>query len=287
MSDETLALRHVFAHPGRFALQVVRAFRVHQGLLLAGAVAYYTLLSIVPLFSILLLALSNVVDETELLAMTRSLLDLAVASESPALIEQLEAFLDHRAVVGGFGLLVMLFFSSLAFSVLEQCMAVIFFHRAQTKQRHFLVSAAMPYLFILLLGLGLLVVTIIGTVVQTMSFELQEPGGILLYLLGVGGLMLMLTAIYLVVPVGRLSFKHALVGGVTAGILWEIARHALVWYVRTLSMVNVIYGSFATAVLALLSLEVAAIILLLGAQVIAEFERLIGSLRDLRLEQTS
>ena len=47
----------------------------------------------------------------------------------------------------------------------------------------------------------------------------------------------------------------------------------LVWYYSTLSMVNLIYGSFATAVVALLIAEVAALILLLGAQVIAELER--------------
>jgi uncharacterized BrkB/YihY/UPF0761 family membrane protein len=38
-------------------------------------------------------------------------------------------------------------------------------------------------------------------------------------------------------------------------------------------MVNLIYGSFATVVVALLSIEAAALILLLGAQVIAELER--------------
>ena len=40
---------YVLTHPGAFALRVLRAFRANQGLLLAGAVAYYTLLSIVPL----------------------------------------------------------------------------------------------------------------------------------------------------------------------------------------------------------------------------------------------
>jgi membrane protein len=38
----------------------------------------------------------------------------------------------------------------------------------------------------------------------------------------------------------------------------------------------VIYGSLATAVVALLSIEIAVIILLLGAQVIAEFEHSIN-----------
>jgi uncharacterized BrkB/YihY/UPF0761 family membrane protein len=47
----------------------------------------------------------------------------------------------------------------------------------------------------------------------------------------------------------------------------------LVWYFANISLVSVIYGSFATAVVVLLSIEVASIIFLLGAQVIAEFER--------------
>ncbi|MGD8861805.1 MAG: YihY/virulence factor BrkB family protein [Myxococcales bacterium] len=276
MNAELAAFRHILAHPGQFGMQVLRAFRNHQGLLLAGAVAYYTLLSIVPLFSLLLVGLSHVVDEAELIAMTRGLLELLVASQADALIAQLRTFLEHRAVIGGFGFLVMLFFSSLAFSVLENCMSVIFFHRAGVRHRHFLVSAALPYLFIALLGFGVLAVTVIGTMVQATDFHLGEPASVGLYLLGVVGLMLMLTAIYLVIPVGKISFKHALVGGVTAGLLWEIVRHIMVWYFRTLSMVNVIYGSFATTVLALLSLELASIILLLGAQVIAEFERLIA-----------
>ena len=74
-------------------------------------------------------------------------------------------------------------------------------------------------------------------------------------------------------PVGRLSVRHAFIGGVTATILWEITRHLLVWYFASLSFVNVIYGAFATVIIILISLEAAAIILLLGAQVIAEYER--------------
>jgi uncharacterized BrkB/YihY/UPF0761 family membrane protein len=85
---------------------------------------------------------------------------------------------------------------------------------------------------------------------------------------------LILTAIYLVMPTGHLSWLHALIGGVTAGLLWEITRHILVWYFATLSMVGVVYGSLATTVIALLSLEIASLILLFGAQVIAEYERL-------------
>ncbi len=48
----------------------------------------------------------------------------------------------------------------------------------------------------------------------------------------------------------------------------------LVWYFRTLSQVDVVYGSLTTAIVVLLTLEIAAGLLLLGAQVIAEYERL-------------
>ena len=41
-------------HPGRFALAVIKQFRSNQGVLLAGAVAYYTLLSLVPLLILVL-----------------------------------------------------------------------------------------------------------------------------------------------------------------------------------------------------------------------------------------
>ena len=98
--------------------------------------------------------------------------------------------------------------------------------------------------------------------------------GALLYALGVIGEILVLTSIYLVMPVGRPSWRHALVGAVTATALWEITRHILVWYFGTLSQISVVYGSLTTSIVVLLSLEIAATLLLLGAQVIAEYERI-------------
>ena len=86
--------------------------------------------------------------------------------------------------------------------------------------------------------------------------------------------MLLLSWVYLVWPVGRLECRDALLGGVTAALLWELTRHLLVWYFSTLSQVGLVYGSLTTAIVVLLSLEVAAALLLLGAQVISEYERL-------------
>src|SRR5262249_567379 len=267
----------------RFALRVLKAFRANQGLLLAGGVAYYTLLSLVPLLILMLIALSHLLDQARLLATLSEYLQFIVPGQSDAVVGELRAFLRHRDEVGGALLVLMLFFSALAFTVLENAMSVIFFHRVAVRRRRFIVSALMPYCFIFFLGLGLLVVTVVAGKLAVLATRdvvlfgvprsLDELSGYLLYLLGVAGEILILTAIYLVMPVGRLSLRHALIGGASAGLLWAITRHALVWYYGTISQVRVVYGSFATAIAVLLSVEIAAIVLLLGAQVIAEFER--------------
>ena len=163
-------------------------------------------------------------------------------------------------------------------------MSVIFLHRVVTRRRRFLVSALIPYCYILFLGVGLLVMTLVSASLQAMGRESVEflghtwslggISGILLYLGGVAGEILVLTSIYMVMPVGRLSLLHALMGGITAALLWELTRHALVWYFSTLSQVTFVYGSLTSAIVVLLSLEIAATVLLLGAQVIAEYERI-------------
>jgi membrane protein len=268
---------------GGFALRVLRDFHENQGLLLAGAAAYYTLLSIVPLLAIILVVLSHFANEDQLIQTIARNLELLIPGYAESIANQVRGFLARRHLVGVVGFVIMLFFSSMAFSVLEATMAVIFSHRKQSLRRPFFISAIIPYVYILLIGLGFFLVTIISGALDALDrksvlmlgHELSLAGSskVLLYFLGQGGMVLMLTSLYLVLPVGHISFRHALSGALTAAILWEIIRRLLVWYYSRLSLVNIIYGSIATTVVALLSIEVAVIILLLGAQVISEFDR--------------
>ncbi|MFO1312436.1 MAG: YihY/virulence factor BrkB family protein [Burkholderiales bacterium] len=270
---------------GRFALGVLRDFRANQGLLLAGAVAYYALLSLVPMLILVVIVLSQLLDPQLVIATIAEYLEFIVPGYADAVAEQLRLVLAHRDVVGGALLVSMLFFSSLAFTVLENAMSVIFLHRVDVRHRHFLVSAVLPYVFIVLLGAGLLAATLVSGRLATLAtrdvallgtpHSLSALSNILLYLAGVAGEILVVTSIYLVMPVGSMRWRHALIGGVTACVLWEITRHALVWYYATLSQIQVVYGSFAAAIAVLLSVEVAETLLLFGAQVIASYERAI------------
>jgi membrane protein len=280
----------VLKHPAAFALRVLKAFQANQGLLLAGAVAYYALLSIVPLLILMVIALSSVIDQAVLLGTLGRALEHVVPGRDEELVAELRAFLDHSEAIGWVLLVTMLFFSQLGFKVLENAISVIFLHRVERKRRHFLVSLLLPFGYIIFIGVALVagayviadLVAIGGEsfVILGRSFSLSGPARFLIYVAGVAGEILLISAIYYFMPAGRLSVRHALIGGATAGLLWELIRLGLAWYFGTLSQVSTVYGSLATAIVVLLSLEAAATLLLLGAQVIAEYERIeIGEAR--------
>jgi membrane protein len=274
---------HVMQHPFAFAWQVITGFNKNQGVLLAGAVAHYALLSMVPLLIVAVIVLSHIVPQDELLVTLGHYLEWLVPSQSKSLLNDISGFLDSGVGTGVVLSVTLLFFSSLAFSTLEKAMAVIFAHRRAVHKRHALVSAVLPYCFMLSLAIGLLVVTVISVGLQIVAQEtvhafgrdwsLRGVSGGLLYLLGLGVEIFIYTTTYIILPVGSTHWRHALVGGVTAAVLWEGIRHALVWYFTHLSRVSIVYGSLTTAVVALFSMEIAALLLLFGAQVIAEYER--------------
>ena len=265
-----------------FIVQVARAFVGNSGFLLSGAVAYYTLLSIVPLSIIALIVLTHFMEEQQLVHTLSMYLEMVVPGYAVTLTEQVREFIGHRKAVGIIGFVGMLFFSSLAFSMLENAMSVIFSQQVRVKRRNFILSAIIPYLYIFAMGLGIVLVSFIVGVIETLengnlsimgwSLDLGGTTGAL-YILGIVGEVLMLTSIYLVMPAVSVRFLYALIGGMAAAFLWEITRRVLVWYYAVVSMVNVIYGSISITVVALLSIEVITIILLFGAQVIAELEQ--------------
>jgi len=277
-----------FGRLSGFLLRVLGRFRQNQGLILAGSIAYYTLLSVIPLLILILIVLSHFMDPELLIETMSRFLEMALPGYAAALTEQVRVFLRYRGLIGTVGILVLVFFSSIAFSVLESAISTIF-HRVRPHRRHFLVSSIIPYLFIVIIALGVLTLSfLVGALEQLESTKLVVFGhkfglgfvfSTAVYVLGLAAEVFLITVFYLVLPVGPTTFRHALVGGLAATILWEITRRVIVWYYKTYTFVNLIYGSFASVVVFLLSVEAVAIIVLLGAQVIAELERVNEKIR--------
>lgn len=281
--DKRQGIRGSFGRFLSFLLRIGIGFMRNEGLLLSGALAYYTLLSIPPMSILALTGLSHFIGEEQLFNTISIYTGMLIPGYGAILTEQLQVFLLHRQAVGIIGFLSMLFFSSMAFSVLQRAMSVILSHRIRIDRRNFLVSAVIPYIYVLSIGLGIALISFITGALEILetrqlilfgwTVNLEATSRIVLYIMRVISEAVLLASIYLIMPAVRTTFRYALMGGVAATILWEIIRHAMVWYYSTFSMVSVIYGSIATIVVALLTTEAAALIVLLGAQVIAELER--------------
>ncbi len=267
-----------------FIWRVVRRFFGRsRGFLLAGAVAYNALLSLIPLFIILLIGLSLFFDTELLLEAVSTELSLIVPGQGERIMGVIATFVEERELVGSVGFLVVIFFSSIAFRILEEAFSVIFEHHHDKADRHFWVSALIPYVYIGVVGLSLVALTVVtgfidafdGTrfVILGYAWQVTSIGPWLMRLLGLLGLILLFSSIYMVMPTARIQIKRAVFGGTIAALLWEGVRTFLVWYFDNLSLVNVVYGSLATVIIVLLSMEIATIIILLGAQSIAEVER--------------
>jgi YihY family inner membrane protein len=161
--------------------------------------------------------------------------------------------------------------------------AGIFHTSARGARRSFWVSALMPYLFILLMITALFFVTLLisgldalvvghSLRISRVTISLEFTSRLFLRLVSFLGLVLLFTGVYHVLPVMKVSLRRAFIGGFCAAVLWRLVGLLMVYYFTNISMLDLIYGSLATIIVVLLFLETAVIILLLGAQVIAELE---------------
>jgi len=265
-----------------FSRRAIAHFLHNGGILLAGGVGYNILLSVIPLFALLWMLLTHVVDDAQLLRLISTQANQLAPAHADVLIDTLRQLLDTPGAIGWLGFLALLFFSSLAFRMLENSIGIIFHHHEAPHERRMWVSLLLPYGFILLIGAALMVAALLISATQALAqllgslLDLEATGsraiGFLVDLLGFAGTFGLFSLIYKIMPVIKISVRRALIGGLVAALLWEVARTGLEYYFLNVSFVSTLYGSMATLVVLLIGLEVGAGILLFGAQVIAELE---------------
>ena len=269
------------------AMASISAFTRNRGLLLAGGVAYNALLSIVPLLAIVLLGLSAFFDRELILQTVRAELRMVAPGNVEAIVQTVTGLLDEREVIGVVMLWALLFLSSLAFRMVEDAFAVIFGATEDVATRPFWLRALLPYVFVLVLTIALFLLTAATVAVDAvlasnsdaaaLGLRLGVGSALLLRMGGLVGEVLLFTALYKVLPQRHIPSHRVLLAGGALALVWDVARTLLTWYLGNISMVGAVYGSLATVVVLLLTLEVAATLLLLGAQVIAVLEQLDGA----------
>src|SRR5215510_4996797 len=77
-----------------FSWRVFRDFLRNRGLLLASALGYNTLLSIVPLFALVIVVLSSVVDEAVLIQAIETPIEALLPGQGAAVTDGFAAFVE-------------------------------------------------------------------------------------------------------------------------------------------------------------------------------------------------
>jgi len=81
------------------------------------------------------------------------------------------------------------------------------------------------------------------------------------------------TVLYLYLPRLTVQLKDVVWGALQAGVLWEILKHAFVWYIATVADFGKVYGSISAVLVLLIWMHVSALILIWGGEFSAEYAR--------------
>lgn len=271
----------------RLARQTLREFRADDCMQVAGAVAYFVLLALFPLLIFLVSLLGLVLRDP---ALQRQFIDQVLAyipltqqTGPGSVAETVRAVAQSSGAVSVASLLGMAWSGSSLFSVLRKAINTAF--GLKPKGSFFWQKATD---LTMLLGLPLLFlasVTATGLIsgLRTLGGQLPEFGFVisatgLLWNLAALLVPLVLSfaaclALYWSAPTPRVALRDLWPGAVLAAVLFEAAKAGFGFYVANFGKYDAVYGSLGAAVALLFWIYVSSVIMLLGAELSAEYPK--------------
>ncbi|HXT20090.1 MAG TPA: YhjD/YihY/BrkB family envelope integrity protein, partial [Thermoanaerobaculia bacterium] len=230
----------------------------------AAALAFVTILALIPLLAAFTFVAAQLLHDYQdrVLAFLTSVLPYS----QKEVLDTLSSFVDQAETLQQVGFLAFILVGLGAFGTIEETINRIWQVSSRRSLRAKVVS------FTLLVFWGPL---LIGSCYSVLLVLRQRPGfdvlfreSILVQAVPFVVSVVGLTMLYWQVPFTRVRFHAALVGGVTASVLLEVLRRGFTYYVAHFTKgTYVVYGSFALAILFMISLELAWLAVLLGTEV--------------------
>jgi membrane protein len=280
---QTTSIRARWREYYDFSKDVWERFSEDRVPLAAGAIAFFTLLSLFPL---LLLAVSIAVFFISLSTAEHEIRNLTVTlgtSFAQALFDQFLAIKTNKGLLTGLSLFLGLWAGSQIFMVLEAAMNQAW--RVQ-KKRPYWARRGLALLMVLLVSTLMLCAVVLSNMIRFAAHlhvplwghEVQDQlPWLITGMISVVVPMLLVSAIfaaiYRVLPAKRTTIRSVLPGAFTAGGLWIVMLHLFSWYATYITNYQILYGSFWAVVTLMFWLYYSAVILLLGAEISAANHR--------------
>ena len=250
--------RPAMSQLGDFCFAMVQRFREERATQTAGSLAYTSLLSMVPLLTVALaIASAFPVFDDAVTALQNFLFD-NVLPETPGLgtvIDQIDSFTRNAGRLTAIGIIGFMVTAVMLMLTIDNALNRIF----RVQRRRSLLQNVFIYWAILTLA-----PVLIGVSLSMTTYALAASVGSVIVVPFLFTCVA-LSILYGVVPARRVELKHALMGGIVAGVGFELAKRAFALYLQQVPTYTLIYGAFATIPIFLVWLYVSWVVVLCGA----------------------
>jgi membrane protein len=258
-----------FQHANSFLRLLGHHFVADGGVQHVAALTYTTLLSLVPLMTVVL-ALFSVFPASERMSeqIENFLFQNFVPAAGEAVQQHLKNFSQKAAQLTGVGFVFLILVALLLMSNIDKAFNAIWHAR---KSRSPLAKFTV-YWAILSLGPILIVVSVgVTSYLVSIPFIEQAQAVVmvrskLLSMMPVLISALAFSMLYALVPNRSVPMRHALLGGLLAALLFELSKRGFALYVTTFPTYEAIYGALAVVPIFLIWIYLSWLVTLFGAE---------------------
>lgn len=261
-------VRKAVRHSDAFFRSLLRRFLEDECLVWAGMLCYASLLALVPLM-VVTLGVASAFPVFE--QWSGALRDFIFANFVPTTGDLVQSYLDRfvegAANLSAVGVLFLILTSLLLIVNIERILNRIW--RADSPRS--LASRFVVYWAVLTVG-PLLVGASIAISSYLVSLPFVEQAAttlglrrLLLQIAPLGISAVAFTLLYLIVPNLAVPWRHAVAGGVVAGLLFELAKAGFAFYVANFPTYETVYGAFAALPIFLVWVYLSWTVTLIGA----------------------
>jgi membrane protein len=249
---------------------------------LAAAIAFYAMLSLIPVLFIVIAILGYVLGTSAdtFQAVVGSVREF-IPHLSDDITQNLEWVVANRGRLSWLGLASLVVAAGLVFQAVEFAMDRLF---AVTMRRGFWRSRLLSMGVVVAVGLVLLFSFYVGVIVHALRRDptlvpfghamlLSLARGLgLQYLASVALVLISFTLSLRIFPHTTVAWREALFGGVVGTVLWEAGRRLFLWYLANLAQFYVVYGSLGALVAVMVWIYMTATIFLYAAECVVALQ---------------
>lgn len=251
---------------------VSRRFVEDRCLMVAGSLTYTSLLALVPLFTVTITLTSNVPFMRDIILQVKTfvLKNLVPDVGGRVVTIYMDQFAQNAAKLTVIGLLIVVATAVALMFTIDGAFNDIW----RAKRRHTWWKRLLSYLAVLTVGPILIGASLSVTsyvVHWTRNFDRVLPflDDWVLKLVPFLLTTVALTLAYRIMPSRHVPLRHALIGGLLAGLLFEIVKNLFVVFVIRIPTYSMVYGTFAGFPIFLVWLFCCWMVVLVGAEISA------------------